>query len=119
MTGPSLEERIIKMTALNLTEVTGGGRSRTPLEDINPDLIETIEEAFANSMADGAPESHRYETPKIGTKDEAEDWLSDARAYAWHRGQGDNAKGRIVVAGNTTKNGVVRFRVYPYVSDAE
>jgi len=105
------------MAALNLTVLEGGGRSRTPLEDIPADLIETVEEAYANTLESGDPVGPRYETPSLGSKDDAEVWLSMARSYAWHRGQGEDAKGRIVVAGNSTKNGNVRFRVYTFVTD--
>lgn len=100
------------MAALELTKLAESGRrSRTPLDEISDDLIQTVEEAYADS--DGNANS-RYETPSLGSKTDAEEWLHNARSYGWHRGQGDNAKGRIVIAGNSTRDGKVRFRVYDF-----
>jgi hypothetical protein len=91
-------------------------RGRTPLDQIPDTVSDTIEEFYANSVATGEPMT-RYEVKPGTTKEEAEDWLHDARSYAWHRGQGDNAQGRLTVSGNSTKDGFVRFRVYDHVSD--
>jgi hypothetical protein len=107
--------------ALNLTAIPAGKGTRKPLDDIDPELVETIEEAFEFCKADDS----RLQTPDFASRQDAEDWLSDARAYAYHRGTIDG-KERVTVAGNPAKGTgtnayVVRFRVEKYVGkpDAE
>jgi hypothetical protein len=100
--------------ALNLTPIKAGKGQRTPLEEIDAELAETIEEAYAFCQTD----PQRLQTPEFASKEDAEDWLSEARAYAYQR-----EAGRVIVAGNpatgTTKGTyVVRFRVEEYVKPA-
>src|SRR5271163_20883 len=80
------------MAGLDLTPVSGGRGSRTPLAEIDTTLAETIEEAkvYCESHSD------RLQTPSFPDRDSAERWLSEARAYAYQR-----PAGRIVVSGNT------------------
>ncbi len=97
--------------ALNLTPVTSGRGSRIPLDEIHTEVTETIEEAYAYCKEN----DNRLETPDFLTKQSAEEWLSDARAYAYQR-----AAGRLVIIGNTAKGSekgyyTARFRVEQYV----
>jgi hypothetical protein len=100
--------------ALNLTPIKAGKGSRTPLAEIDPEVSSTVEEAYEFCQAD----SQRLQTPEFASKEDAEDWLTEARAYAYQR-----EAGRVIVAGNpatgTTKGTyVVRFRVETYVKPA-
>lgn len=109
------------MAGLNLTPIASSGRGggRKAMEDIPANVAETIEEAW-EFFSDAKNEGQRLETDPFATLAEAESFLSDARAYAYHRGQGDNAKGRLVVSGNSAKSKdkgkfVARFTVTAYV----
>jgi hypothetical protein len=109
------------MAGLDLTPIPASKRgSRTPLADIDASLRETVEEAFVYCSAS----AERLQTPAFATKDDAEEWLSDARAYAYQR-----ENGRLVVEGNSSRapkpdgskdavQHVVRFRVVPFVAPA-
>lgn len=96
---------------LNLTPIEGGRGQRVPLEDIRTDVSETIEEAFKEG------EGQRFETEPITDsvhgltgKEAADEWLTEARSYAYQR-----PAGRLVVTGNAVKTGAVRFMVETYV----
>lgn len=82
------------------------GTARTPLADIDPDIIDAIEESYTHCVSEPG------ERIEIGfeTQDAAEDFLREARSYAYQR-----EAGRVVVVGNTTKKGHARFRVETYV----
>jgi hypothetical protein len=102
------------MAGLNLTPLTTGGRSRTPLEDIPATVAETIEEAFAYfQTADSAP---RLQTEPFPTVEDADDFLRLARSYAYQR-----PAGRVIVSGNPARvekgkpEYVARFSVTEYV----
>jgi hypothetical protein len=103
---------------LTLTPITGSGRVRKNLEEIDPDTIQAIEDAFEYCTANPG---HRLQTPAFATKDDADGFLSDARAYAYHRGE-TLQEGRLTVSGNPAKapageeGFVVRFKVEPYQS---
>jgi hypothetical protein len=92
---------------VDFTVVETNRKQRTPLADIDPDVIAAIEELWADAPA------VRVETPVLGTQTDAEAWLSDARSYGYHRGTLDG-KERLVVTGNTTKKGAVRLAVTAY-----
>lgn len=105
------------MAGLDLTPIKAGRGGRTPLASIDPTVVETVEEAFAFCSQDAS----RLQTPAFASKDDGEDWLSEARSYAYQR-----PVGRVVVEGNTSqartatggKDGakyVVRFRVVPFI----
>jgi hypothetical protein len=103
------------MAGLDLTPIGTSGK-RTPLADLDTTLIETVEEAYAYCAANPG---ERLQTPWFPTRDAADAWLSDARAYAYHR-----EAGRLVVSGNTAKHPVdrgkyvARFSVTEYVAKA-
>jgi hypothetical protein len=96
------------MAGLDLTPIEGGRHSRTPIEQIDPVIGETVEEAYAFCKANAGS---RVTTPSLGSKEAAEFWLSDARAYAYQR-----EAGRLVVTGNTDKEGRARFSVSEYLA---
>ena len=79
----------------------GAGRSRLALEDIDPEVAEAVNDAFMYCQ------DHPDERLSIalGTTDAAEDFLRQARSYAYH------ATPRLVVAGNVTQKGEARFTV--------
>ena len=105
------------MAGLNLTPIDAGKGSRTALEDISEEIRETVEEAFTFCQEN----AQRLQTPAFESKEDAEDWLSEARAYAYQR-----EAGRLVVTGNAAKAPeqaekdkgmyVARFRVEAYVA---
>lgn len=101
---------------LTLTPISGSGRVRKDLGDIDPDTIQAIEDAFEYCQANPGA---RLQTPAFATKDDAEGFLSDARAYAYHRGE-TLGEGRLTVSGNPAKapagedGFVVRFKVEAY-----
>lgn len=104
---------------MDLTPIAKSGRgrgSRKALADIPAEVAETVEEAFTYFQTEGALD--RLQTPEFPSKDEAEGFLSDARAYAFHR-----PAGRLVVEGNqaagkTKGTAVARFSVSAYVSES-
>jgi len=89
-----------------LSAVKKGG-SRKPLDDIDPDIIEAVEEAYKHCLE---VDDERIQA-KFDTQDDAEEFLKDARSYAYQR-----PEGRVVVTGNTTTKGYARFRVETYVA---
>jgi hypothetical protein len=95
---------------VEFTVVEGGKGARKPLAEIDTDLIAAIEELFAE-----APDT-RVATPVLGSKEDAEAWLSDARAYAYHRGTIEGKMARLMVAGNAVKDGSARLTVSAYVA---
>jgi hypothetical protein len=101
---------------LTLTPITGSGRVRKDLPDIDPDTVQAVEDAYEYGMTNPGA---RLETPPFVTKDNAEGFLSDARAYAYHRGE-TLGEGRLTVTGNPAKapagqdGFVVRFKVEAY-----
>lgn len=106
------------MAGLNLTPIAPTGRAggRKAMEDIPAAVAETVEEA-AEFFADPVNAGARLETEQFPTRDEAETFLSDARAYAYHR---KDTKGRLTISGNTAKGTdkgkfVARFTIEPYV----
>ena len=94
--------------AIEIVAIPGGAAtSRKALEDIDPDIKTAVEDAYLyNQDSPG----ERLEA-KFATQDEADEFLRDARAYAYQR-----ETGRLVVSGNTTKKGAARFRVSEYVA---
>lgn len=106
------------MPGLNLTPIEKSGRgrgSRKALADIPAEIAETIEEAYGYFQTENAMD--RLQTPDFDTKEAADDFLRDARAYAYHR-----EAGRLVVTGNSAKSPtkgkwVARFDVAQYVED--
>ena len=101
------------MPALELTREDGAQRSRIPLDEIDPTVIETIEEAWADTVANGPG---RYSTPALdGGKDAAERFLAQARSYVYHRGID---KERLALSGNGDKAGHAKFRLELYVKNA-
>src|ERR1700722_5132249 len=74
------------MPGLALRPLTTGPRTRKELANIDPGLIETVEEAYAYNTENPDPrlETDPEKNP-FATRDEAEDYLSDMRAYAYHR----------------------------------
>lgn len=79
----------------------GGGRSRIAMEDIDPEVVTAVNEAFA--YCQDHPDE-RVSAP-LGTEEAAEDFLRQARSYAYH------ATPRLVVTGNVTQKGDARFTV--------
>lgn len=105
------------MAGLNLTPIKGGS-GRKQLAEISDSLKETVEEAIVYF----ADHTGRLETEAFTSKDVADNWLSEARAYCYQR-----PAGRMVLSGNparakgnTLKDGagpyVVRFSIEPYVA---
>lgn len=99
-----------------LTPLAGSGRTRTPADEIPEDTAQAVEEAFEYCQANP---NMRLETEPYDTKESAEQFLKDARSYAYHR---KDSKGRLVVTGNPAtkavgdvKKYVARFTVEPYV----
>ena len=88
---------------------TMSGRSRVPLADIPEDVSQAVEEALAFCLDD----PRRLET-QFDSQDAAEDFLHQARSYAYQR-----PAGRLVVAGNTTQKGTARFRVVGYTAPVD
>jgi len=86
----------------------GGGRK--PLDKIDADIIEAVEEAYKHCLE---VEDERIQAA-FDSQDEAEEFLKDARSYAYQR-----PEGRVVVVGNTTTKGYARFRVETYVAPEE
>jgi hypothetical protein len=76
-------------------DASGRGGGRKPLADIPADTAEAVEEAYMFCTA--APDK-RLQTAPFANREEAEDWLRDARAYAYQR-----PAGRLVVAGNPAR----------------
>lgn len=106
------------MPGLDLTPIGKSGRgrgSRKSLADIPAVVAETVEEAYGYfQTADALP---RLQTPDFTTREEAEDFLSDARAYAYQR-----EGGRLIVSGNAAQSKnkgkfIARFSVEQYVED--
>lgn len=89
--------------ALTLTPIapSQGRMPRHEIGDIPADVAEAVEDAYAYCTANPGA---RLEAKVAGDKDGADAWLKMARDYAYQR-----PKGRIVIAGNSTKNGLVRF----------
>jgi hypothetical protein len=86
---------------------SNGGKGRRPAqEDIPPDVAVAVEEAFKYC----AETDERLQAQM--TREEADEFLRYARAYAYYR------KPRVIVTGNSLKGGV-RFRVEEYVTDAD
>jgi hypothetical protein len=83
------------------------GSSRKPLAQIDPDIVEAVEEAYKHCLE---VEDERIQAV-FDTQDDAEKFLRDARSYAYQR-----PEGRVVVVGNTTTKGHARFRVETYVA---
>lgn len=94
---------------IDLTPVSGGKKERKPLEDISPDVIQAVDEAYEW----GKENPQRLEA-NFGDQAIADDFLADARSYAYQR-----PDGRLVIAGNTTKKGAARFRVTDYEAPAD
>jgi hypothetical protein len=82
----------------------GSTRSRATLEDIPEDVTLAVLEALEFCTA----HPDKRVSAKFGTVEEAEDFLYQARSYAYH------AKPRLVVTGNTTASGHARFTVALY-----
>jgi hypothetical protein len=93
---------------LELTAIEPSGKTRVPLEDIEPDVVQAVEEAL--EFCRGT--SQRLEA-SFADKDTAEDFLHQARSYAYWR---KDTTGRLVVSGNPTSKGKARFRVEEYVA---
>lgn len=98
---------------MELTVVTGGKGSRTPLADIDKAVIDAVEEGYVFGQESGDRLSTPAFTDDKGEPDQeaAEDFLKEMRDYAYQR-----EAGRLVVTGNTTKKGHARFRVTEYVA---
>jgi ABC-type nitrate/sulfonate/bicarbonate transport system substrate-binding protein len=71
------------------------------MEDIDPEVVTAVNEAFA--YCQDHPDE-RVSAP-LGTEEAAEDFLRQARSYAYH------ATPRLVVTGNVTQKGDARFTV--------
>lgn len=82
------------------------GSTRKPLDDIDPEVIEAIEEAYKHCLE---VEDERIQA-QFETQADADAFLADARSYAYQR-----PEGRVSVVGNSTKKGAARFRVETYV----
>ena len=98
---------------LNLHPIEGGTKGRIPLSEIDPDVAEAVEEAFA--YCNEHP-GMKLQTDPFQSKDDAESFLKHARSYAYQR----NA-GRLTVTGNPAKGDqdgtfVARFSVTAYVA---
>ena len=97
--------------AINIVAIPGGAAtSRKTLDDIDPDVREAVDSAFEYNKDHPG---ERLEAT-FATQDDADEFLRDARAYAYQRDEG-----RLVVSGNTTKKGAARFRVSEYVAPEE
>jgi hypothetical protein len=81
--------------AITLTAVPKSQRTRTPIEDIDPDVITAVNEAL--EYCDEHPDERV--AADFATVAEAEEFLTDARSYAYQ------AEPRLVVAGNVTRKG--------------
>lgn len=79
------------MAGLVFSEVAGGSRIRKPVDEIPDTVIDTVDEVLATVGV-----NHRVGID-FETEDEAIEWLSDARAYAYQ------ADPRLIITGNTTK----------------
>lgn len=93
--------------AITLTAVPKAQRQRTPIEEINPEVIEAVNEALEYCQ------EHPDErvSASFETVAEAEEFLTDARSYAYQ------AQPRLVVTGNTTRKGQARFIVTLWGAD--
>jgi hypothetical protein len=94
--------------ALTLTPIAASGKSRTPADQIDADTAVAVEEAYEWCQANAG----RLQAD-LRTREAAEEFLHDARSYAYQR-----PAGRLTVAGNPTAKGLVRFRVEAYVKPA-
>src|SRR5271155_5344997 len=103
------------MAGLDLTPIEAGRGGRKALDEIPAETAETVEEAYAYCLEN----ANRLQTPAMESKDAVESWLSDARAYAYHR-----PAGRLTVSGNAARSEsgsakfVARFRVETYKARA-
>jgi hypothetical protein len=86
-----------------LTAVPKSQRTRTPIEDIDPDVITAVNEALA--YCDEHPADRV--AADFETVAAAEEFLTDARSYAYQ------AEPRLVVAGNVTRKGGGEKRELP------
>lgn len=94
---------------IDLTPMKASGKSRTPLEKIDPDVVEAIESAYTYCQTSDERLSGQFES-----QDAADEFLHQARSYAYQR-----EAGRLVVTGNSTQKGQARFRVELYVKPTE
>jgi hypothetical protein len=92
-------------TLVPIPPSSGGKGSRPAQEDIPLDVGVAVEEAFKYC----ADTDERLQAEM--TREEGDEFLRYARAYAYYRDP------RVVVVGNSFKGGV-RFRVEVYVTDA-
>ena len=97
---------------LNLHPVPPSSKQRIPLSEISPDIQEAVEDAYAYCTEHPG---ERLETDPFESKLDAEDFLKQARSYAYQR-----ATGRLTVTGNPAKGPqdgtfVARFSVAAYV----
>jgi hypothetical protein len=103
---------------IKLTEIPKYQRTRVPIEDISPDVITAVNESL--DFCEKNPD--RRVAADFESVAEAEEFLTDARSYAYQ------ADPRLVVSGNVTRKGggpkrdlpQARFTVALWVSgDAE
>jgi hypothetical protein len=87
-----------------LTPVTTSRHERVELAEINPDVKLAVDEAYEFGKTDPS----RLEIDFVD-EGQADAFLSEARDYAYQ------VEPRLVVAGNSTKKGIARFRVTAYV----
>jgi hypothetical protein len=111
------------MAGITFTPISGGKGSRKPLNEIDQEIIDSVEEALEYCLTN--PEM-RLETMPFVNRAEAEKWLKDARAYAYQRPE--TAGGRLVVSGNParakgakkdTDPHVLRITVAPFIASAD
>lgn len=84
-----------------LTAVPKSQRARKPVEEIDPDVITAVNEAL--DYCQKHPDERV--SAQFDTMAEAEEFLVDARSYAFQ------AEPRLTVAGNATRKGEARFTV--------
>jgi hypothetical protein len=106
------------MSSLNLVPATGGKGARKSLDELEDFIGQTVLEAYAYNGSEDDVSKGRLATENFAGPAEAEEFLSDCRAFAY---QNDP---RLVVTGNLAKGAgwteespvmVAKFKVDLYV----
>jgi uroporphyrinogen-III synthase len=95
--------------SLEMTRVSAGKGKRIPLDEIEPVVAETIDEAYQDCLVN---DGLRLQI-EFASKEAAEEFLREARSYAYQHDP------RYIVTGNPTAKGMARFRVELYEAPAE
>jgi len=102
---------------LHLTAVPASQKQRLNMDEIDPDVMQAVEEAYEFGQANPGM---KLQTPEFADKAGAEEFLKHARSYAYWR---KDSTGRLTVTGNPVKGQtkgtfVARFSVTDFVEPA-